>query len=315
MQKPIIGVVSPCYNEELVLNETSVQLNAIIADLISQNYISEKSFAAFIDDGSKDKTWCIIEEKTKQLSHIKGLKLAGNVGHQNALLAGLLIFKDEADALISIDADLQDDVSVIKEMILKFISGTDVVYGVRKERTTDTFFKRNTALLFYNLMKRMKVNIIHNHADYRLCSCRVLNALAEFKEVNLFLRGIIPTIGFTKDIVYYNRLERFAGESKYPFGKMAAFAWNGVTSFSNYPLKLVTIIGFVIFSFCIIMTGYALFALYTGNVVPGWLSTVLPMYFLGGVQLFCFGIIGEYIGKIYSEVKQRPRYFIDKRID
>jgi glycosyltransferase involved in cell wall biosynthesis len=227
----------------------------------------------------------------------------------------LLTYKDDADALISIDADLQDDVSVIKDMILKFTAGTDVVYGVRKERATDTFFKRNTALLFYNLMKKMKVNIMHNHADYRLCSQRVLNALAEFSEVNLFLRGIIPSIGFSKDVVYYDRLERFAGESKYPFRKMAAFAWNGVTSFSNYPLKLVTIIGFVIFSFCLIMTGYALFALYTGNVVPGWLSTVLPMYFLGGVQLFCFGIIGEYIGKIYSEVKQRPRYFIDKRID
>ena len=237
------------------------------------------------------------------------------MGHQKALLAGLLTFKDEADALISIDADLQDDVRVIEEMIVQYKSGIDVVYGVRKERATDTFFKRNTALLFYNLMKKMKVNIIHNHADYRLCSNRVLNALAEFGEVNLFLRGIIPTIGFSKEVVYYDRLERFAGESKYPFRKMAAFAWNGVTSFSNYPLKLVTIIGFVIFFFCLLMTGYALFALYTGNVVPGWLSTVLPMYFLGGVQLFCFGILGEYIGKIYSEVKQRPRYFIDKRVE
>jgi glycosyltransferase involved in cell wall biosynthesis len=315
MQKPIIGIVSPCFNEDLVLNETSNQLNTILSDLIAKNCISEKSFAVFVDDGSKDKTWPLIKENSKQLKHIKGLKLAGNVGHQNALLAGLLTFKDEADALISIDADLQDDVLVIEEMIQKFTSGVDVVYGVRKERKTDTFFKKNTALLFYNLMKKMKVNIIHNHADYRLCSQRVLNALAEFNEVNLFLRGIIPTIGFAKDIVYYDRLERFAGESKYPFRKMADFAWNGVTSFSNYPLKLVTIIGFLIFFFCLIMTGYALFALYAGNVVPGWLSTVLPMYFLGGIQLFCFGIIGEYIGKIYSEVKQRPRYFIDKRVD
>lgn len=314
-QKPIIGIVSPCYNEELVLNETSVQLNAIIADLISRNIISEKSFAVFVDDGSKDKTWAIIEEKSNQFLYIKGLKLAGNVGHQKALLAGLLTFKDEADALISIDADLQDDVRVIEEMILKFKSGTDVVYGVRKERATDTFFKRNTALMFYKLMRMMKVNIIHNHADYRLCSQRVLIALAEFNEVNLFLRGIIPSIGFGNDVVYYNRLERFAGESKYPFRKMAAFAWNGVTSFSNYPLKLVSVIGFAIFIICLIMTGYALFALYADNVVPGWLSTVLPMYFLGGVQLFCFGILGEYIGKIYSEVKQRPRYFIDKRVD
>lgn len=314
-QKPIIGIVSPCYNEELVLNETSMQLNDIIKDLVGRNIISEKSFAVFIDDGSKDKTWNIIEENSTRLTHIKGLKLAGNVGHQKALLAGLLTFKDESDALISIDADLQDDVRVIEEMILKFKSGTDVIYGVRKARKADTFFKRNTALLFYRLMKTMKVNVVHNHADYRLCSNRVLKALAEFGEVNLFLRGIIPSIGFNKDVVYYDRLERFAGESKYPFRKMAAFAWNGVTSFSNYPLKLVTIIGFVIFFFCLIMTAYALFALYSGNVVPGWLSTVLPMYFLGGVQLFCFGIIGEYIGKIYSEVKQRPRYFIDKRVD
>lgn len=314
-QKPIIGIISPCYNEELVLNETSLQLNEVLKSLISRNIISEKSFTVFVDDGSKDRTWNIIEERAKEYGHIKGLKLAGNVGHQKALLAGLLTFKDEADALISIDADLQDDVRVIEDMVIKFKSGNDVVYGVRKERHTDTFFKRNTALLFYNLMKQMKVNIIHNHADYRLCSKRVLNALAEFGEVNLFLRGIIPTIGFNKDIVYYDRLERFAGESKYPFRKMAAFAWNGVTSFSNYPLKLVTVIGFVIFFLCLIMTGYALTAVYTGNVVPGWLSTVLPMYFLGGVQLFCFGIIGEYIGKIYSEVKQRPRYFIDKRVD
>lgn len=313
--KPIIGIVSPCYNEELVLNETSVQLNEIIKDLVAQNIISEMSFSVFIDDGSKDRTWHIIEEKASQLVHVKGLKLAGNVGHQKALLAGLLTFKDEADALISIDADLQDDVRVIEEMILKFKSGIDVIYGVRKERKTDTFFKRNTALLFYKLMKIMKVNVVHNHADYRLCSSRVLKALAEFSEVNLFLRGIIPSIGFSKEVVYYDRLERFAGESKYPFRKMAAFAWNGLTSFSNYPLKLVTIIGFAIFFLCLLMTGYALFAIYTGDVVPGWLSTVLPMYFLGGVQLFCFGIIGEYIGKIYSEVKHRPRYFIDKRVD
>jgi polyisoprenyl-phosphate glycosyltransferase len=314
-QKPIIGIVSPCYNEALVLDETSVQLNEIISDLVARSIISEKSFAVFVDDGSKDATWQVIEEKAAQFTHIKGLRLAGNVGHQKALLAGLLTFKDEADALISIDADLQDDVSVIEQMILKFKLGTDVVYGVRKERSTDTSFKRNTALLFYKLMKLMKVNIIHNHADYRLCSHRVLKALSEFGEVNLFLRGIIPSIGFSNDVVHYDRLERFAGQSKYPFRKMAAFAWNGVTSFSNYPLKLVTIIGFAVFFTCLLMTAYALFAIYTGDVVPGWLSTVLPMYFLGGVQLFCFGILGEYIGKIYSEVKQRPRYFIDKRVD
>jgi glycosyltransferase involved in cell wall biosynthesis len=315
MQTPIIGIISPCFNEELVLDQTAMQLHDLIADMVLRKIISEKSFIVFVDDGSTDKTWNYIEEKVKLYDRLKGLKLAGNVGHQRALLAGLLTFKDEADALISIDADLQDDIRVIEEMIIKFQSGTNVVYGVRKERATDTFFKRNTALIFYNLMKTMKVNIVHNHADYRLCSTRVLQALSEFSEVNLFLRGIIPSIGFSSDIVYYDRLERFAGESKYPFRKMAAFAWNGITSFSNYPLKLVTIIGFVIFFLCLVMSGYALFAIYFGNLVPGWLSTVLPMYFLGGVQLFCFGILGEYIGKIYLEVKQRPRYFIDKRID
>lgn len=314
-QKPIIGIVSPCYNEEKVLHETSLQLNIILQKLASKNLISDKSFAVFVDDGSRDKTWLVIEDCVKNNTFIKGLKLAGNVGHQKALLAGLITYKEDADALISIDADLQDDVSVIEEMIVKFVSGIDVVYGVRKERKTDTFFKRNTALLFYKIMLKMRVNIIHNHADYRLCSKRVLNALAEFNEVNLFLRGIIPSIGFSNDIVYYDRLERFAGESKYPFRKMAAFAWNGVTSFSNYPLKLVTIIGFIIFFVCLIMSGYALLAMFNGHLVPGWLSTVLPMYFLGGIQLFCFGIIGEYIGKIYSEVKARPRYFIDKKID
>lgn len=315
MQKPVVGIVLPCYNEELVLKETSTQINNILEDLIHRSIISHDSFAVFIDDGSKDNTWLLIEQSNHLYRTCRGLKLAANVGHQNALLAGLLTYKDEADALISIDADLQDDVRVIENMIIKFNSNIDVVYGVRKERKTDSFFKRNTALIFYNLMKKMKVNIIHNHADYRLCSKRVLNALSDFGEVNLFLRGIIPSIGFQKEVVYYDRLERFAGESKYPFKKMAAFAWNGITSFSNYPLKLVTIIGFVIFFLCLIMSGYAVFALFTGNLVPGWLSTVLPMYFLGGIQLFCFGIIGEYIGKIYLEVKKRPRYFIDKRID
>jgi len=315
MQKPIIGIVSPCYNEELVINQTAIQINDIISNMISRGIISEKSFVVFVDDGSKDLTWRLIEENANKLQYVKGLKLAGNVGHQKALLAGLLTFKDESDALISIDADLQDDVTVIEEMIVKFKSGTDVVYGVRKERTTDSFFKKNTALLFYHLMKKMKVNIVHNHADYRLCSKRVLSALSDFGEVNLFLRGIIPSIGFGNEVVYYDRLERFAGESKYPLRKMLSFAWNGITSFSNYPLKMVTIIGFMVFFFCLIMSGYALYAMSIDKVVPGWLSTVLPMYFLGGIQLFCFGIIGEYIGKIYLEVKQRPRYFIDKRVN
>ncbi len=312
---PIIGIVSPCYNEELVLGQTALELDRIISELVSDSVISEDSFVVFVDDGSKDKTWQRIEEEASALKYVKGLKLAGNVGHQKALLAGLLTYNPVADALISIDADLQDDIDVIKQMIIEFKSGIDIVYGVRKERKTDTFFKRNTALLFYKIMKVMKVNIVHNHADYRLCSSRVIDALEEFGEINLFLRGIIPSIGFSSSVVYYDRLERFAGESKYPFSKMAAFAWNGITSFSNFPLKLVTIVGFVIFFVCLLLTGYAAVAVYSDSLVPGWLSTVLPMYFLGGVQLFCFGIIGEYIGKIYLEVKRRPRYFIDKKIE
>lgn len=313
--KPIIGIVSPCYNEAQVLTETTKKLHDLILDLINNGTVSDKSFVAFIDDGSRDTTWKIIEDNAMKNSHIKGLKLAGNVGHQKALLAGLLTFNNDADAIISIDADLQDDISIIGQMIEKYKSGNDIVYGVRKDRATDTFFKRNTALFFYFLMKKMNTNVIDNHADYRLCSNRVIKALSDFNEVNLFLRGIIPSLGFHKECIYYDRLERFAGESKYPLRKMLSFAWNGITSFTTYPLKLVTAIGFIIFFICLIMTGYAMTAIYTGDTVPGWLSTVLPMYFLGGIQLFSIGIIGEYIGKIYSEVKQRPRYIIDKRID
>lgn len=312
---PIIGIVLPCYNEAEILPSTLLHIHETLAGLINENIISDSSFAVFIDDGSSDNTWNIIKEKALTIKNIKGLKLSANVGHQKALFAGLNTFLSEADALITIDADLQDDISVIKEMTGKFTSGADVVYGVRQERKTDSFFKRETALLFYSLMKQMKVNIIHNHADFRLCSRRVLLALSEFGEVNLFLRGIIPSIGYKSEIVYYNRKERSAGKSKYPCKKMIVFAWDGITSFSNYPLKLVTLIGFLVFLFCIVFSIYALISMWRGNTVPGWLSTVLPMYFLGGVQLLCFGIIGEYIGKIYLEVKRRPRYFIDERID
>src|SRR5690606_24513028 len=289
---PIIGIVSPCYNEEQVLPETASRLDSLLSDLVQKNLISDQSFAAFVDDGSKDRTWEIIEEVCTNVKRLRGLKLAGNVGHQNALLGGLLTFNQYADALISIDADLQDDISVIEEMIRKFIEGSDVVYGVRKERKTDTRFKRTTALMFYSLMRKMKLKVVYNHADFRLCSKRVIDALSGFREVNLFLRGIIPVIGFRHDMVYYDRLERFAGESKYPLRKMMSFAWNGITSFSNFPLKFVTTIGFVIFIACLGMSAYSLFALFNRHTVPGWVSTVLPMYFLGGIQLFCVVIFG-----------------------
>ena len=312
--KPVIGIISPCYNEEQAIDETVNQLCQLLKKMQTNNLISDKSFVGFVDDGSKDKTWQKIEAFANQNIQIKGLKLVGNVGHQNALLAGLLTFNDDADALISIDADLQDDISIIAQMVQQFTSGIDVVYGVRKERASDTFFKRNSALLFYWFIQKLKSNMIPNHADYRLCSQRVIYNLSNFSEVNLFLRGIIPSMGFKSDIIYYDRLERTAGNSKYPFRKMLSFAWNGITSFSTFPLKLVTIIGFVVFFLCLIMSVYAGFAIYTGDAVPGWLSTVLPMYFLGGIQLFSIGVIGEYIGKIYAEAKQRPRYIIDKKI-
>ncbi len=312
--KPIIGIVSPCFNEEQAIGNTVNQLCKLLQKMQDNNLISDKSFIGFVDDGSKDNTWQKIETLSTQKNNIKGLKLVGNVGHQNALLAGLLSFNEDADALISIDADLQDDISIIEVMIHKFNTGIDVVYGVRKERTTDTFFKRNSALLFYWLIQKLKSNMIPNHADYRLCSRRVINCLSYYNEVNLFLRGIIPSMGFSSDIIYYDRLPRTAGNSKYPFRKMLSFAWNGITSFSTIPLKLVTVVGFIVFVLCLIMSAYAAIAIYTGDAVPGWLSTVLPMYFLGGIQLFSIGVIGEYIGKIYAETKQRPRYFIDKKL-
>lgn len=315
ISKPVIGIISPCYNEEQVINDTENQLRNLIVKMVAENLISDKSFVAFVDDGSKDNTWNRIESLASQNKQVKGLKLVGNVGHQNALLAGLLTFNEDADALISIDADLQDDISVIETMIQKFNLGIDVVYGVRKERTTDTFFKRNSAMLFYWFIQKLKSNMIPNHADYRLCSKRAINCLSYYNEVNLFLRGIIPSMGFTSDIIYYDRLARTAGNSKFPLRKMLSFAWNGITSFSTLPLKLVTAVGFIVFFLCLIMSAYAGIAIYTGDAVPGWLSTVLPMYFLGGIQLFSIGVIGEYIGKIYAEAKQRPRYFIDKKIN
>lgn len=311
---PIIGIISPCYNEEEILVNTAEELNNLIIGLIKDKTISENSFICFVDDGSKDNTWKLISKIVLENKLVKGIKLSINAGHQNALLAGLFTYNKSSDALITIDADLQDDITVIKEMIFKFKKGADTVYGVREERKKDTYFKRKTAQIFYKFMQLMKVNIIFNHADFRLCSKRVIHSLSGFNEVNLFLRGIIPSIGFNNEIVYYTRLERKAGISKYPLKKMLSFAWNGITSFSTFPLKLVSMLGFLIFLGCCFMSIYALHSLLNGNYVPGWLSTVLPMYFLGGIQLFCFGIIGEYVGKIYSEVKGRPRYIIEEKI-
>ncbi|HIQ27077.1 MAG TPA: glycosyltransferase [Sulfurovum sp.] len=308
-----LSLVLPCYNEEEVLEETSAKLLAIFEKLIQSSKIDENSTIYFVDDGSKDKTWKIIQELTEKNKHISGIKLSRNFGHQNALLAALMTV--EGDAVISIDADLQDDTSMIEKMVDLYYNGHEVVYGVKKKRESDSTFKRITAEGFYKAMRLMGVNIVYNHADFRLLSRRALEHLKEYKEVNLFLRGLIPLLGFESTTVTYDISERMAGESKYPLRKMLSFAWNGISSFSVTPLRFISAIGFILFISTLILTIYSLWiALFTDEAVPGWASTVLPIYFIGGVQMLSLGIIGEYIGKIYLEIKARPRYIIEKNI-
>ena len=315
MSKPKLAIVVPCYNEEEVLPRTAKRLLEVLDGLISPNKINDESFILFVDDGSKDRTWTIIEDLTKQNTKIKGLKLTRNFGHQNALLAGMEYIFNKCDCLITIDADLQHDEQAIGEFVQKYIDGAEIVLGIRKDRKVDSIFKKLTALIFYQLLLKMGVNIIKNHADYRLISNTALKALLEFKEVNLFLRGLIHLIGFKTDYVFYDFKERFAGQTKYPLRKMLALALDGITSFSIVPLRLITFIGFLIFMGSLIMSGYIFYtAIFTNKSVPGWASTVLPIYFIGGVQLLSLGIIGEYIGKIYMETKRRPRYIVEKEI-
>ncbi len=309
---PCLGIVVPCYNEEQVLPFTCEKLTTLVKELIQNGKILESSFITFVDDGSRDGTWQMIEKYAADNSFIRGVKLSRNFGHQGALLAGLNSFMNKADCIVSIDADLQDDILVINEMVDKYSQGYDIVYGVRKERKTDTFFKRTTALTFYKLMKWLGVEIIYNHADYRLASRRVLENLGTFNEVNLFLRGVFPLIGFPSTMVYYDRLERFAGESKYPLKKMMAFAFDGISSFSVKPLRMVSIIGILVFLASIVMALYSLYSYLFLGTVPGWTSITLPIYFISGIQILCIGIIGEYLGKVYKEVKARPRFIIDK---
>ncbi len=310
-----IYLVIPCYNEEEVLFETSKRLKEKFNYLIDRKVISEKSRIAFVDDGSKDNTWSIIEKLNKEDNIFSGVKLSRNRGHQNALLAGLMTVKDHCDAVISLDADLQDDINVIDKFIEKFYEGCDVVYGVRSERKTDTIFKRTTAQAFYKMMKTLGVDIVYNHADYRLMSKRALDALADFKEVNLFLRGIVPLIGYKSDIVLYERNERFAGESKYPLKKMLSFAFEGITSFSVKPIRLILTVGIIMFISSLIALLYFLVLWAIGRTVQGWTTVVASIWMLGGIQLLCLGIIGEYIGKIYIESKARPKFIIDKFIN
>ena len=311
----ILYMAIPCYNEEEVLHETAKRLEEKYYELKKNGKISDKSRVVFIDDGSRDRTWEIIEELHEQNEMFSGIKLSRNRGHQNALLCGLMTVRELADAVISMDADLQDDINAIDGMIDKYIEGCDVVYGVRSARTTDTFFKRFTAEGFYKLMNMMGANIVFNHADFRLMSKRALEGFSEFKEVNLFLRGIVPMVGYKSDIVTYERAERFAGESKYPLKKMLAFAFEGITSLSTKPIKLITGIGFIIFAVSIVMVIYNIIRFFMGATVPGWTSLAVSIWALGGIQLISIGLIGEYIGKIYLESKHRPRYIIEKFIN
>ncbi len=305
-----LAIVVPCYNEEPVMEESAKQLKDVIQNLIQKEKIAPNSFILFVNDGSKDKTWELIKKEYEQSNYVHGLNLAGNVGHQNALLAGLVTAKDISDICVSIDADLQDDVNVIEEMVDQYHKGYDIVYGVRSARKTDTFFKRTTAEGFYNVMKLMGIRSVYNHADYRLMSKRAVEQLSEYKERNLFLRGIVPLIGYQTTCVYYERKERFAGESKYPLKKMISFAFDGITSFSTKPMSFILGLGLLMVFMSILAGIYAFISYFAGNVVGGWTSLILSLWFIGGLVLFSLGLIGQYIGKIYIEVKERPRYNI-----
>ena len=301
----------PCYNEEAVLRDSAAKLLRKYETMMTEHKITFDSRIVFIDDGSRDRTWQIIEELHGENPVFQGIKLTRNRGHQNALLCGLMTLKDKADAVISIDADLQDDIEVFDEMVAKFEEGCDVVYGVRSKRETDTFFKRFTAEAFYKILNRMGAKVIFNHADFRLMSRRALEAFSLYKETNIFLRGMVPMIGYRYDIVTYERSERLAGESKYPLKKMLALAWEGITSLSIQPIRIITWAGLIIFLISLVMIIYSLISYFVGAAVSGWASTLCSIWALGGLQLLAIGIIGEYIGKIYLEAKRRPRYIVE----
>ncbi len=311
---PVLYLVIPCYNEEEVLPETTKRLTEKMIGMIRSESIHADSRILFVDDGSRDRTWALIEEYSTAIPFVDGVKLAHNRGHQNALLAGLMTAMPLCDCAISLDADLQDDTDAIDRFVEKYKDGCDVVYGVRNKRDTDTAFKRTTAEGFYKFMKVLGVDVVFNHADYRLMSRRALEGLSEYKEVNLFLRGIVPLIGYRSDYVYYDRAERFAGESKYPLKKMLSFAFDGISSFSVKPLKLISNLGILISILSIFGLLYALISHICGVTVAGWTAIVCSIWLLGGLQMLCLGVVGAYIGKIYSEVKQRPRYLIETHL-
>ncbi len=308
-----LSVVVPCYNEEEVLAQTTAALSQVLESMVAQGKISADSGVFYVDDGSKDKTWNLIKQTAHENKMIHGLKLSRNRGHQVALLAGLL--NAPGDAIVSIDADLQDDVQAIEKMVDQFLAGSDIVYGVRSQRTTDTMFKRITARGFYQCLATMGVDIIYDHADFRLMSRRAIDALSQYSEANIFLRGMVPQIGFSHTIVYYERAERAAGESKYPLRKMLSFAIEGITSFSTKPLKWVGALGLLVCLLSFVLTGWVLFIrFFTDMSIPGWTSTIVPILFFSGVQLLCLSVLGIYLGKIYMEVKSRPRFFTDETV-
>ena len=310
MRCEVLYLVIPCYNEEEVLPETTRQLTEKMNDLMARGLIAKESRIVYVNDGSKDNTWALIERYHKENPLVNGVDLSRNRGHQNALLAGLMTVKDEADVVISLDADLQDDIHAIDRFLEKYYEGCEVVYGVRSARQTDTWFKRHSAQAFYKLMKFFGVDIVYNHADYRLMSRRVLHELAQYGEVNLFLRGLVPLVGFPSGVVEYERRERFAGTSKYPLKMMLSFALDGVTSFSIKPIRFITGLGLLIFVVSVLMLLYFLIVHWTGHTVAGWTSIMVSVWAIGGLQLLAIGVIGEYIGKTYLETKRRPRYIV-----
>ena len=305
-----LGIVVPCYNEQEVLPETGKRLLELLTRLQDAGLVTPDSAVYFVDDGSKDDTWQLIRTLAEQDLRVHGVKLSRNRGHQNALLAGLSIAKE--DAIVTVDADLQDDINVIEDMVQRFSEGCEIVYGVRMSRATDTAFKRGTAQAYYKLLASVGVDLVYNHADYRLMSQRAVQHLQEYSEVNLFLRGIIPLLGFSTATVYYDRLARFAGESKYPFRRMLALAFDGITSFSVTPLRFIAALGLAVFMLSFGMVSWVLYVrLFMNAAIPGWASSVIPIYFLGGIQLLSIGIVGEYVAKIYLETKRRPRFSIE----
>ena len=309
--KPVLYIITPCYNEEEALPHSAPKLVTLLTQMAGSGLIDGASRLTLVDDGSRDKTWKVIEALIERYPQVEGLKLAHNAGHQNALWAGMMTVRGKADAIVSIDADLQDDVNAIPQFVEKLNGGADVVYGVRKKRETDTAFKRATAHGFYRFMRTMGADVVDDHADYRLLSRRALDALSDFGEVNLFLRGMVPLLGFKTDVVYYNRGERVAGESKYPLRKMLAFAVEGITSFSVKPIKMVIALGFLFALLGLLMALYAVVQAFLGNTTSGWASLMVSVWVVGGVQLMALGLIGTYVGKIYTEVKRRPRFIVE----